>query len=253
MKSLKATDMPFTQMNTKDKAIKNKPMIRTLSTTLACLVASSAFALDDRMDDPKPQPEPQEPGHVDKKLPDLMPLGLKLVHDPEVDDWDPVMFEYAHSFRRFMGTMVVANFGNADSIHLDGKLIDSTQCHVGIKVLASTDPVRYPVGHTEYVGGGFIIELKPLDIAEVEVYAIFPKTVTAVEFFAIVDRRADHPKGLDSKGTWEDDFGLDYIGDIDESNEANNVLECNVVHFAEELQQPVELPVQKSPLTVRKK
>jgi hypothetical protein len=224
MKSVKATDMLLTQMNTKDKDIKTKPFIKTLHTTLACLVATSAFALDDRLENPQPENEP-DPKTPDKpqvvELPDLVPMGLDLTYISE------------NSFRFYRAKITVANFGKADA----GEFF----CHVGYQVITTTDPVKYPVGSKQY--GGMYLKFDGLKVMEIadwggNPYAGFdvalPVEVTGAELFLVVDHHYDWNS---ADQDWSNDAGFELTGDIKESNENNNVL-GGVYRYCYEYQDP---------------
>lgn len=217
MKSVKATDMLLTQMNTQDKDIKTKPFIKTLHTTLACLVATSAFALDDRLDNPQPQdePEPKTPGNTETPRPDLVPLGLNLTPDSENAEW-----------RIYSAVGTVANFGKADA--------KPFLAHVGFRVLSTNDPVKWPVGKTMYTGGmSFDEGLKVMEIQDKKTgwfSLAIPKAVTSAEVCFIVDHLVDSPTFDDN---WDNDTGMDLIGDIVELNENNNILGGKTVLYVE--------------------
>jgi hypothetical protein len=247
-------------MQTNNIMTTTKPFIKSLCTTLACVVTSSALALDDRFEEPPPQEDPKPQGSEIKR-PDLVPLGVDLAYDSSYDDWDPVLFEHVFQHRHYLAKVSLINLGNADAVHLEqgkyGPLIDSINCYVGYKVLASTDPVNYPVGYSVYKGLGSFVELKVLETTEVDTFISIPKVVTAAEIFVVVDRPLDPSwyNGGDYTGTWEDDFGADYIGDVVEHDESNNVLGGLKLYFEEyNPTQPITPPVVLNPkLELRKK
>ena len=208
MKSVKATVTLFTYMNTKD--ITTKPFIKTLSTTLACLVASSAFALDDRFDNPKPEdepePKPQETPDI-VELPDLVPLHFDLIMDQD-----------SQYFHHYKVKATVANYGKADA--------GEFYCHFGMRVLETKDPVKYPVGFTDYIGLiTYDDGLKVMEMAEptgnwMGIY--IPKEVTKVAIYLVVDRNWNYLGG--DFGNWDDDAGKELEGSVKELKESNNVL-----------------------------
>jgi hypothetical protein len=229
MKSVKATDVLLTQMNTKEKDIITKPFIKTLHTTLACLVATSAFALDDRLDSPMPQdePDPKTPGKTETPRPDLVPLGLNLTPDNENAEW-----------RNYTGIATVANFGTADA--------KAFLCHVGFRVLSTNDPVKWPVGKTMYTGGmSFADGLQVMDIQDQPTgwFGLsVPKAVTGAEICLVVDHLVDSPTFDDN---WDNDTGMDLIGDIVELDENNNILGGKKVYYVEYQEPKIEVSVPK--------
>jgi hypothetical protein len=203
---------------------------------LALGLTLSAFALDDRSEEPKPQEEPKpKPAHK----PDLVPLSLVLKHD----------YSNANG-HGYSATISVANFGTADCYQY-------FVCHFGYKVLATNDPAKYPVGYSthdsDYIS--YPYGLQALEVVEQSENACFhiPAAVTAAEVFLIVDRPFDYnsPDPI----TWVDDIGKDYIGDVEELDEDNNVYQAKPLYFSEyNPQKPVEPPVvQRVPLKLRGK
>ncbi|MEZ0275747.1 MAG: hypothetical protein ACAH88_12645, partial [Roseimicrobium sp.] len=91
----------------------------------------SAFALDDRFDEPMPQEEPKPKPELPHK-PDLVPLSLVL--KPDYSNANGHMYS---------ATISVANYGTADCYQY-------FVCHFGYRVLATNDPAKYPVGYSSH-------------------------------------------------------------------------------------------------------
>lgn len=223
-------------MKTKD--LSGKLIAKTLHTTLACMVASTAFALDDRLEEPKPdnQPDPETPGKPATPRPDLVPMGIEASFD-HLDD----------HHRIYSATVTVANYGKADS--------DEFMCLIGYKVLATTDAGKYPVGSTHYSGfvpfdGG----LKVMDMADSSRKWAFhiPKAVSGAQIFMVVDRFWNWFDPADI-GTWEDDAGKDLVGNIVESSETNNVLGGKTIYYYEYNPPDTEVSLPKDGITVKPK
>ncbi|MEZ0273473.1 MAG: hypothetical protein ACAH88_01100, partial [Roseimicrobium sp.] len=129
-------------------------------------------------------------------------------------------------------------------------------CHFGYRVLATNDPAKYPVGYSSHDSDyiSYPYGLQVMEVVEQSENACFhiPAAVTAAEVFLIVDRPFDYNS---PDPTWVDDIGKDYIGDVEELDEDNNVLQIQTIYFPEyNPQAPVEPPVvQRTPLTVRGK
>jgi hypothetical protein len=207
-------------MNTKDKDLTTKSLTKTLCTTLACLVASGALALDDRNGEPTPDNEPdpdttQKPDVV--KLPDMVPMGITHTFN-HVDTTTKA--------RIYDANVTVANFGTADS--------GDFMVLIGYKVTGTYDAVKYPLGSTHYSGWVQFNNLKPLDIVDVSHKWAFhiPVAVHGAEIFIVVDRFWNLFDPADI-GTWEDDFGKDLMGNVAELKESNNVLGGDFSYYYE--------------------
>ena len=204
-------------------------------------LALNAFALDDRFDEPKPQENPKPKPQVDRA--DLVPIGVKL-------DFDHI----AYGYRYYGATVTVGNFGKADAVPINGMF----HCRINYKVLASTDPVNFPVG-SKHSGGQCPIYFKGMGVMEIGDVGPYifgtpdfalPVAVTSAEIFLVVDRWHYLSKDED----WENDSGIDYTGAVAESDEDNNVMLLTVMHFAELLDAPTTEPVVVRPdLKVRGK
>ncbi|QIF01165.1 hypothetical protein [Roseimicrobium sp. ORNL1] len=200
---------------------------------LALGLTMSAFALDDRFDEPHPQDDPKPKPEVDR--PDLVPLGISFTFDHADDGKD--------AWRYWAAKVTLANFGPADA--------GSFNAHIGFKVLSTTDPVKWPVGSCHYGNQGpiYLQSLKMFEIVDVPSYQwgspdfAMPKAVTSAEIFLVVDRW----RYLNPDYDWENDYGADYTGAVMEGNEDNNVISCAVMHFAELLDPTTTEPVVVKP------
>jgi hypothetical protein len=209
MHFVKATDS-LHDMKSNAKDMKKQPRIKTLQTTLACLVASSAFALDDRLDEPQPQdePEPKDPKFDIVERPDLVPIGIEHMFN-HVDT--------TTNHRIYDAKVTVANLGNADS--------DDFICLIGYRVTGTYDSAKYPLGSTHYSGFVNFGSIKMADMVDQSKNWAFsiPVDVHGAEIFLIVDRYWNWFDPADI-GTWEDDAGKDLVGNIVELKEDNNLL-----------------------------
>jgi hypothetical protein len=218
MHRMKATDS-FHDMKTKIKNIQMSSFIKTVHTTLACLVASSAFALDDRFDEPQPQdePEPKDPKFEVVERPDLVPMGIEHMFN-HVDT--------TTKHRIYDAKVTVANLGNADS--------DDFVCLIGYRVTGTYDSVKYPLGSTHYSGFVNFGDMKSMAVIDESKNWAFsiPVDVHGAEIFLIVDRYWNWFDPADI-GTWEDDAGKDLVGNIVELKENNNVLGGKYAYYYE--------------------
>ena len=222
-------------MKSQNKDMKKNPVIKSICTTLACMVTSSVFALDDRFEEPHPQEDPQ-PKEV--KRPDLVPIGIKLNFD-----------HIAYGNRYYGASVTVANFGTADAEFLPNLF----HCRIGYKVLASTDPVNCPVGSLHYGNQGpiYFNSLKVMEIADFGAYYFgtpdfaMPVIVTAAEIFLVVDHLWSH---WSPDQNWENDTGAGLVGDVTELDEKNNVLRCTILRFADLLDPTPTEPVESKPI-----
>jgi hypothetical protein len=144
--------------------------------------------------------------------PDLVPLGFSATRKQEYDSqWH----------RAYSAKVTVANWGTAKSDHF--------ACIFGFKVLATDDPVKYPVGSKGLCG--FVTFTEGLEVTEIAdetstVSFSIPKSVTKIEIYLLVDR---YLWGTDDD--WENDAGAELTGNIIESNELNNVWGPKVYSF----------------------
>ncbi|QIF01166.1 hypothetical protein [Roseimicrobium sp. ORNL1] len=144
--------------------------------------------------------------------PDLVPLGFTSTRKEQYDtQWH----------RAYSATVTVANFGTAKSEHF--------ACIFGFKVLATNDPVKYPVGSKGLCG--FVTFTEGLDVTEIRdesstVSFSIPKSVSKIEIYLLVDR---YLWGTDDD--WENDSGAELTCNIAESNELNNVWGPKVYSF----------------------
>ena len=142
------------------------------------------------------------PGFPQIARPDLIPI-----------DFTSTYTGSGSKYRDYDVTARVGNIGTKKSPFF--------HCMFGMKVLASTDSVKYPVGLRTYIGFAQFDELENYDYGE-SVYSTFqiPLAVTKCEVYIVVDRAFE---GFQDIGNWEDDTGDIYIGRIKESDETNNV------------------------------
>ncbi|MEZ0273472.1 MAG: hypothetical protein ACAH88_01095 [Roseimicrobium sp.] len=144
--------------------------------------------------------------------PDLVPLGFTSVRKEQYDSqWH----------RAYSATVTVGNFGLAKS--------DDFACIFGFKVLATNDPVKYPVGSRGLCG--WVIFPEGLDVTEVAdesstVSFSIPKSVSKIEIYLLVDRVL---WGIDDD--WTNDSGAELTCNIAESNELNNIWGPKVYSF----------------------
>ena len=144
--------------------------------------------------------------------PDLVPIGFTATRKEQYDsEWH----------RAYGATVTVANFGTEDADHF--------ACIFGFKVLATNDPVKYPVGSTGFCG--FLSFTKGLDVMEIgdeSSYVSFsiPKSVSKIEIYLLVDR---YMWGVDDD--WNNDAGAELVGNVAELNEQNNILAPKVYTF----------------------
>jgi|GEM_PF-5104572 len=137
-------------------------------------------------------------------LPDLMPVGFTSTYKGT-----------SQYFREYSATVSVANLGNKDA--------ESFACLFGMRVLGTSNAEKYPVGSSSYVG--WITFQEGVDRDDmVEKTAslgfVIPKEVTHCEIVVVTDRFLD---SLANPGNWEDDAGEELTGNIQESNELNNI------------------------------
>ncbi|TLD71826.1 hypothetical protein FEM03_06750 [Phragmitibacter flavus] len=114
-------------------------------------------------------------------------------------------------FREYDVTSYVANIGNADATGVHGWF--------GMRVIASTDPDKYPVGKTCYIGYTEFGAVPSYDYAESNFGGFsIPLSVTKCEVVLVIDRPLE---SFDD--TWLNDTGDLYRGSILESDEDNNI------------------------------